>query len=403
MVTKKVQEKRGVPKLRFSGFEGEWEEKKAGEIFENLSDKNHLGDLPLLAVTQNDGVVYRSDLELKINSSEEGIKNYKIINPGNFVISLRSFQGGIEYSKIKGISSPAYTVLKSKIKIDDDFYRILFKKQSFINKLNSLIYGIRDGKQISYSEFKFLKLTYPKPEEQQKIASFFGSVDEWIENLKEQKENIELYKKGMMQKIFSQEICFKDEKGKKFPEWDKKKLSSFLVERSESSPKSVQHPLMAFVAYIGVTPKGDRYNREFLVNDVGSKNYKRTEYGDFIYSSNNLETGSLGLNLYGSASISPVYSIFKIGESCDHQFIHSYLTRKSFINKMIRYRQGVVYGQWKIHESEFLKIEENIPSVKEQQKIADFLTSLDKVIESKQQQISQAEQWKKGLMQGLFV
>lgn len=230
-----------------------------------------------------------------------------------------------------------------------------------------------------------------------------GAVDEWIKKLKEQKENLELYKKGMMQKIFSQEIRFKDESGKDFPEWSKEKLSSILVERNENVPKSSQYPLMAFVANTGVTPKGERYNREFLVNDRDGKNYKRTEYGDFIYSSNNLETGSIGLNRYGSASISPVYSIFKITESCDQQFISTYFTRKSFINKMIRYRQGVVYGQWKIHAYEFLKIEEKVPSIKEQQKIADFLTSLDKGIESKQQQISQAEQWKKGLMQGLFI
>ncbi len=134
---------------------------------------------------------------------------------------------------------------------------------------------------------------------------------------------------------------------------------------------------MAFVANKGVAHKGKRYNREFLVNDSSNKKYKQTEYGDFIYSSNNLETGSIGLNKYGSASISPVYSIFEIDKTCDYRFMGNFLVRKEFLNKMIRYRQGVVYGQWRIHESDFLKIVEKIPHLKEQIKIANFLSAID--------------------------
>ena len=139
-----------------------------------------MGNLPLLAVTQEEGVVYRDNLSLKINSSPEGILGYKIIEPGSFVISLRSFQGGIEYSKVLGISSPAYTVLKSKIDLCDDFFRILFKRESFINKLGSLIYGIRDGKQITFADFQILKLPFPSVAEQQKIAEYIVSLETMI-------------------------------------------------------------------------------------------------------------------------------------------------------------------------------------------------------------------------------
>jgi type I restriction enzyme S subunit len=207
----------------------------------------------------------------------------------------------------------------------------------------------------------------------------------------------------MMQKIFSQQVRFKDDKGNNFPEWEEKRLGEVLKERNTQESKSEQYPLMSFVAYEGVSPKGDRYNREFLVNDEHNKKYKQTELGDFIYSSNNLETGSIGLNNYGAASISPVYSIFKMQDKFDSRFMGSYLTRKKFIAKMVRFRQGVVYGQWKIHETEFLKIKESFPTIQEQQKIAEFLSSVDELLESKQQQITKAEEWKKGLMQGLFV
>lgn len=180
----------------------EWEEKSAGEIFENYVNKNHSGDLPLLASTQDKGIVYRDQLDLKINSSEQGIKNYKIIDPGNFVISLRSFQGGIEYSTIRGISSPAYTILKNRIEISDLFFKIHFKRENFIKSLNSLIYGIRDGKQISFNEFKTLKLPFPSLPEQQKIADFLTSIDNLIQSQQQKIEKAQKWKKGLMQNLF---------------------------------------------------------------------------------------------------------------------------------------------------------------------------------------------------------
>ena len=137
---------------------------------------------------------------------------------------------------------------------------------------------------------------------------------------------------------------------------------------------------MAFIANEGVAPKGERYDRGALVKDAKNKNYKKAELGDFIYSSNNLETGSIGLNNYGKASISPVYSIFKPTGIADSDFIGRRFVRKDFINAMVKWRQGVVYGQWRIHESDFLKIEVAVPSLAEQRKIGAYLAELDHLI-----------------------
>lgn len=162
--------------------------------------------------------------------------------------------------------------------------------------------------------------------------------------------------------------------------WEQRKVSELLSERNEQAPMNSEYPLMAFIANEGIAPKGERYDRSALVNDTVGKLYKKTEFGDFIYSSNNLETGSIGLNKYGNACISPVYSIFQPTGIADSDFIGRRFVRKDFINAMVKWRQGVIYGQWKIHESDFLKIEVSVPTVEEQCKIGAFLDDLDNLI-----------------------
>lgn len=184
--------------------------------------------------------------------------------------------------------------------------------------------------------------------------------------------------------------------------WEQRKVADLLVERNEQAPMSDEYPLMAFIANEGVAPKGERYDRSSLVNDTAGKLYKKTEFGDFIYSSNNLETGSIGLNKYGNASISPVYSIFQPTGIADSDFIGRRFVRKDFINAMVKWRQGVIYGQWKIHESDFLKIEVAVPSVEEQRKIGAFLDDLDTLITLHQRKNEKLLLIKKSMLEKMF-
>ena len=166
---------------------------------------------------------------------------------------------------------------------------------------------------------------------------------------------------------------------------------------------SNEYPLMAFIANEGVAPKGERYDRSALVTDTVNKLYKKTEKGDFIYSSNNLETGSIGLNKYGKACISPVYSIFEPTGIADSDFLGRRLVRKDFINAMVKWRQGVIYGQWRIHESDFLKIEIPVPSVEEQRKIGAYLDQLDNLITLHQRKLEKLKNIKKSMLEKMFV
>ena len=184
--------------------------------------------------------------------------------------------------------------------------------------------------------------------------------------------------------------------------WEQRKVGELLIERNEQSPMNIEYPLMAFIANEGVAPKGERYDRSSLVTDTENKLYKRTEFGDFIYSSNNLETGSIGLNKYGKACISPVYSIFQPTGITDSDFLGRRLVRKDFINAMVKWRQGVIYGQWTIHESDFLKIEISVPSVKEQRKIGAYLDELDNLITLHQRKLEKLKNIKKSMLEKMF-
>ena len=187
---------------RYSILPEEWGVKKASSIFSNISKKNNYSE-QLLSATQNNGVIPRDMLDGDVMSPSGDTKSYKLVEEGDFVISLRSFQGGIEYSCYQGIISPAYTVLKNKIPVCKDFYRHLFKSRLFIDRLASSVIGIRDGKQISYDDFSFMLLPYPELKEQEKIASMLNSIDNEIDLLNTELNQLKEQKRGLMQLLLT--------------------------------------------------------------------------------------------------------------------------------------------------------------------------------------------------------
>jgi type I restriction enzyme S subunit len=179
-----------------------WSFKKGGELFESISNKNHNSDLPILAITQDLGAIPRDLIDYQITVTERSVESYKVVEIGNFIISLRSFQGGIEHSDYKGICSPAYIILKNKVEISANFYKYYFKTPDYIKLLNKKLEGIRDGKMISYSYFAEIELPFPSIEEQKRIASFLSKIDQKIQTEKAVLEQLEMQKKYLLQQMF---------------------------------------------------------------------------------------------------------------------------------------------------------------------------------------------------------
>lgn len=398
-----MKDEKKAPKLRFKGFTDDWEQCKAKELFESKSKKDH-NDLPVLSATQENGIVFRNDLDIDIKFDTHALSNYKVVSPGDYIISLRSFQGGFELSEKRGIISPAYTVFafnnQEKNRQNNTFWKYLFKRYDFIESLKRLTFGIRDGKAISFNQFSTLKLSFPNFDEQNKIATLLHELDRTITLYEEKKRQLELLKSALLQKMFADKSGYPAVRFEGFDEmWEYCKLEEVFVERNQKGVADANYPLCSFIAHKGVVPK-DKYDRSFLVKSDGKK-YKRTELNDFIYSSNNLETGSIGLNKFGRATISPVYSIFMV--KGDSDFIAGLASTPRFIYEMIRFRQGVVYGQWRIHESDFLKIKYYIPQVTEQEKIGNLLSKLTRAIILHDRKLKLLLSVKQSLLQKMFI
>ena len=182
-----------------------WKHYLAKELFINISSKGH-PDEELLSVTQDRGVIPRTMLKGRVMSPAGSTAGYKLVEKGNFVISLRSFQGGLEYSAHRGIVSPAYTILAAKKEISTDFYRHFFKSYIFVQKyLSVAVVGIRDGKQINSKDFDTVKIPYPVLDEQVAIAKKLDTAQQEIELLKITLEKYRLQKRGLMQKLLTGE------------------------------------------------------------------------------------------------------------------------------------------------------------------------------------------------------
>ena len=371
-----------------------WEQRKLGELVDRVVRKNinNESTLPLTISAQYGLVDQITYFNNRVASRD--VSNYYLVLNGEFAYN-KSTSDGYPFGAVKrldlyekGVLSTLYIVFapKKEQQIDSDYLTVFFDTDRWHKGVaERAAEGARNHGllNISAEDFFDIDLSVPKDiVEQKQIGAFIRQLDNLITLHQRKYDKLTNVKKSMLEKMFPKngsnvpEIRFKG-----FTEaWEQRKVGELLIERNEQAPKSEEYPLMAFIANEGVAPKGERYDRSSLVTDTENKLYKKTECGDFIYSSNNLETGSIGLNKYGKACISPVYSIFQPTGIADSNFLGRRLVRKDFINSMVKWRQGVIYGQWRIHESDFLKIEIPVPSVEEQKQIGTFLDYLDNLI-----------------------
>lgn len=392
-----------VPERRFPEFTtlAGWDTALGNELFHQINNREAPSGLPILAITQEHGAIPRGLIDYHVSVTEQSIETYKEVKSGDFIISLRSFQGGIEYSNYHGICSPAYVILRKRLDISDAFYKQYFKSHRFIQQLTRNLEGLRDGKMISYKQFSELRLLKPSLPEQQKIADILASVDAVIGTQGRKVEALKAHKKGLMQQLFPQEGETKPRL--RFPEfrdagdWKEVPLAKFIEEFREQSTVQDEYEVMTS-ARSGLVRQRDYYDNDRITErkNIGFNvipprylTYRsRSDDRHFYFNENNM--GITGI-------VSIYYPVFRILSGSNKFFIELFSAFSRAIGKF-----SVGTSQTVLSINQLKKIRLPVPGEAEQQGIADCLTSLDDLIDAEILKLDTLKTHKKGLMQQLF-
>lgn len=392
-----------------------WELRRAKTLFTQRNSKGN-GIEVLLSPTQKYGVVPQIQLEGVVQVKEDtDLQMFKTVHKGDFVISLRSFQGGFEYSLYEGVCSPAYQVFYPTSPICDTYYRYLFKSQSFISKMNNLTVGIREGKNIQYVDFANSQIPVPPLAEQERIAAFLDAECAEIDTVLEKtRASIEEYKK-LKQAVITQAVTkgvrgdrpMKDSGiewiGDIPAEWNKDKvIRVFSVIGSGTTPKSSDENL-----FDGNTPwiqSGDINGENLFVTKNCVSNSAIESYSALrVYQAPYLVVAMYGASV-GNLSLSMIDAC--VNQACCVLKKPTINLKFSFyIFKAVKdylVRKAVGGGQPNISQETIKQLWFPIPSADEQIEISNYLDekcrSVDALIAKKQQYLTEIENYKKSLI-----
>lgn len=388
-----------VPQLRFKDFSEEWKNKSMRD-FTKINQGLQIPISERFYEKADDNYFYITNEFLRKNSG----KNYFIKNPTASVICYeddilmtRTGNTGQVVTGVHGVFHNNFF----KIKYDESchkwflyYFLTSYKTQHTILKLA----GTSTIPDLNHGDFYKITLNIPSLPEQQKVASFLSVVDEKIQQLSRKKELLEQYKKGVMQELFSGKLRFKDENRKDYPDWEEKKLGDFCTFFSGGTPTSTNQKY-----YVGTIPfigSGNIYDSEvfnFISEDaLNSSSAKIVEKGDLLYALYGANSGELAISKINGAINQAILCIRN--EECIEYLYYILLLNKD--NIVGTYLQG---GQGNLSAQIVKQLKYKFPSLEEQQKIANFLSSIDDKIESTNKQIIQTQTFKKGLLQQMFV
>ena len=372
-----------IPELRFPEFKGEWENKKLRDVTEINPTNKSLPESFIYIDLESveNGFLKKETLVFK-NEAPSRAQRILMVKDVLFQM-VRPYQmNNLYFNKVGNyVASTGYAQLRTNQNSLFIFQYLHYQK--FVDKVIERCTGT-SYPAINSTDLSNITIRVPPLPEQQKIATFLISVDERLQTLKKKKSLLEQYKKGVMQKLFSQELRFKDEKGKEFPKWGKKKLSEIASKKSSNiSANKIEDNLGNYIIYgaSGILKKVDFYEEE---NDYISIIKDGAGVGRIFYCA-------------GKSSVLGTMEIIKPKSTINTYFLYCLLDNIDFV----KYITGSTIPH--IYFKDYSIEECDIPCFEEQTKIANFVSSLDKKINYCQSQIEKTEQYKKGLLQKMFV
>lgn len=405
------------PKIRFNGYQDDWEQRKLGELGSlkngmNFSKEAMGVGYPFVNLQNifGNNVIAVSDLG-KAMASDSQLKDYNLLNGDVlFVRSSVKLEGVGEAALVpQTLENTTYSGFiirfRDEYGLDNNFKRFVFGIDSVRNQIMSQATNSAN-KNISQSVLENLELAIPSKSEQQKIGAYFSNLDNLITLHQRKCDETKKLKKYMLQKMFPQN-------GKSVPEirfseftddWEQRKLGDVLERRIEQRQQSKEYPRLAFASGQGVIPLSERKtnNREQLTKDEYTKKYLVTELNDIVYNPANVKYGAIDRNKCGRGLISPIYVTFTTSEIPG--FIERIVTSHDFQQRALRFEEGTVTKRQSVNPEDLVTLDILVASKREeQQKIATYFDSLDNLITLHQRKCDELQNIKKYMLQNMFV
>lgn len=400
-----------TPEVRFAGFNGEWKERRLGEIYTERKERGH-DSLQIFSVSIHHGV---SDKELDSNNLGKTVNRsedkslYKHVYFGDLVLNMmRAWQGAFGVVKSEGMVSPAYITANPGLEIFPLFMDYCLRRDEMIAQMNNLSYGVTDfRKRLYWKSFVNVLCHIPNVIEQERITNFFTQLDKSIFMHQQELTILKQTKQGFLQKIFSRDIRFKDENGRDFPSWETKALKTFFkYGKAGGTPKSTESKYyngnIPFLSIADITGQGKYItSTEKAITEAGidSSSAWIVPANSLIYSMY-ASVGQVTINKIPLATSQAMFSMI-IKETECMEYIYQYL---SFLKNSKELSKNIATGtQGNLNADTVKNLLVPRPVFKEQKKIADLLARLDEIISLHQRELDALKIMKKAFLQKMFV
>lgn len=409
-----------TPKLRFKEFDGDWGSIAIGNL---LKIKSGLGfkaeeytteeAIRLLQIENvGYGAVKWTHNVKYVPHDYLSIHSELVLKEDDIVLALNRpvTNDQLKIAKLTKDDGPSILYQRvgklefTKNEIDHNFIFQIFQKEVKSYVLNSSIGS--DQPFISTTDLYKHKITLPAQKEQTKIASFLSAVDEKISQLTQKHQLLSQYKQGMVQKLFSQQIRFKADDGSEFGEWEDIQLKD-ISHRITRKNKELNQNALTISAQLGLINQQEYFSKQIASRDLSK--YYLLHKGEYAYNKSYSAGYPMGaikrLKLYDKGVVSTLYICFSLNEYINSDYFEQFVESGLLVPELEKIAQEGArnHGLLNISLQEFFEVNLKMPSLDEQAKIANFLSAIDQKIDVVSQQIEQAKQWKKGLLQQMFV
>jgi type I restriction enzyme S subunit len=392
-----------VPRLRFPEFRdaGEWAHATLGRLF---SERQEAGftNLPLLSLMDKEGIIPQEETNRKNNSSADKSKYLRVV-PGDIAYNtMRMWEGRSAYAGIEGLISPAYTVCVPAEDINSIFFSYHFKTETLIRQFRKYSQGlVKDTLNLKFEAFSRIEIAYPAEQhEQQKIADCLSSLDELITVETQKLDALKTHKKGLMQRLFPREgetvprLRFSEfRKAGAWPKVPAGELFSNRIKRGRSGL-----PIYSVTMNDGLVPRASLDRKIDDIADTGAN--KTASEGDLAYNMMRMWQGAVGV-APEDCMVSPAYIVLE-PQGVNPFFFYYLLKQPQSLRVLTAHSRGLTEDRLRLYYDDFAKVILQCPSLSEQERIADCLISVDKLITAQNQKIDALKAHKKGLMQQLF-